>query len=176
VFPAQGEVLEVAAGSGQHAAYFSDALRGLTWWPTDPTPEALASIDDWARDSHGDLRPAQRLDVRDDVWPVAACDAVLCANMIHIAPWEATEALLLGAGRTLRPGGVMVLYGPYTRDGRHTAPSNEAFEAWLKAQDPRWGVRDLGVVTDLAAAQGFSLQEVVEMPANNLCVVLRRGG
>jgi SAM-dependent methyltransferase len=174
VFPARGEVLEIAAGSGQHAAYFSDALRDLTWWPTDPTPEALASIDDWARDAHGDLRPAQRLDVFDDPWPVAACDAMLCANMIHIAPWEATGALLRGASRTLRPGGVMVLYGPYTRDGVHTAPSNEAFDGWLKSQDPRWGVRDLGVVTDLAAAQGIRLHEVLEMPANNLCVVLRR--
>jgi hypothetical protein len=124
--------------------------------------------------AHGDLRPAQRLDVFDDLWPVAACDAMLCANMIHIAPWEATGALLRGASRTLRPGGVMVLYGPYTRDGRHTAPSTEAFDGWLKSQDPRWGVRDLGVVTDLAAAQGIRLHEVLEMPANNLCVVLRR--
>lgn len=175
VFPADGAVLEVAAGSGQHAAYFSDALPGLTWQPTDPDPEALASIDDWARDSKGTVLPALRLDVHDPAWPVARADAMLCANMIHIAPWSATGALLEGAGRALSAGGVLVLYGPFLRDGRHTAESNVAFDRWLKDRDPAYGVRDLRAVTDLAAAQGLMLEEVVEMPANNLCVVLRRG-
>lgn len=174
VFPAAGTVLEIAAGSGQHAAWFSNALPALTWQPTDPDPEALASIDDWARDSQGTILPALRLDVHSPLWPVTRADAMLCANMIHIAPWSATGALLVGAARLLPPGAPLVLYGPFTRDGRHTAESNASFDQWLKERDPSYGVRDLGVVTDLAAAQGFRRDEVIEMPANNLSVVLRR--
>lgn len=175
VLPSRGLLLEIAAGSGQHAAYFSDALRGLTWQPTDPSPESLASIDDWRKESAGDQRPALRLDVHEHPWSVPQADAVLCVNMIHIAPWSACEALLSGSARALPEGGPLVLYGPYKRDGAHTAPSNEQFDAWLKSQDPRYGVRDLGEVSGLAARQGFRLDEVVPMPANNFTVVLRRG-
>lgn len=175
VLPARGLVLEVAAGSGQHALYFSSALPGLTWQPTDPTDAALASIDAWRAEAGENLLPARRLDVTADPWPVPRADAVVCINMIHIAPWAACEALLRGAARVLPPGGVLYLYGPYKRGGAHTAPSNEAFDAWLKEKDPSYGVRDLEVVIEAAAAQGFSLREVTEMPANNLSVVLARG-
>lgn len=175
VLPARGTVLEIAAGTGQHAAYFSDRLPALTWQPTAPSAEALASIDAWREDSRGDQRPALRLDVRDPDWPVTRADAVYCANMIHIAPWEACEGLLRGAARALPEGGVLVLYGPFKRGGAHTAESNARFEEWLKAKDPAYGVRDLEAVIALAAAHGLALREVVEMPANNLAVVLARG-
>jgi len=174
VLPARGAVLEIAAGSGQHAVHFSAALPHLTWQPTDPTEAALASIEAWREDAKENLLPARRLDVTDDPWPVSRADAVVCCNMIHIAPWSACEALLRGAARALPPGGVLYLYGPFKRGGVHTAPSNEAFDAWLKAKDPSYGVRDLEAVIEAAAAQGFVLREVVEMPANNLSVVFAR--
>ena len=174
VLPPRGLVLEVAAGSGEHARYFSDALPALAWQPTDPSEAARASIDAWREGAVGDLRPALRMDVHELPWPVTAADAVVCINMIHIAPWSACEALLRGAGAVLAPGGVLYLYGAYKRGGAHTAPSNESFDAWLKARDPSYGVRDLEAVTEAAAAQGFVLRSVIEMPANNLSVVFER--
>ncbi|MCP4869660.1 MAG: DUF938 domain-containing protein [Proteobacteria bacterium] len=174
VLPPRGTVLEVSAGSGQHAAWFATHLPELTWHPTDLDPEHLVSIDAWAEDCGApNLRPAAPLDVRDDAWPLDRADAVYCANMIHIAPWEAALGLLDGVGRLLRDGGVFALYGPFTRDGRHTAPSNERFDASLKARDPSWGVRDLDHFATLAASRGLRLDEAVAMPANNLTAVFR---
>jgi hypothetical protein len=109
-------------------------------------------------------------------WPVARADAIVCNNMVHISPWAATEGLMRGARRLLPPGGVVYLYGPYRLDGRHTAPSNEAFDAWLRSQNPAWGVRDLGEVSELAGRCGLDLAETVPMPANNLSVIFRRSG
>jgi hypothetical protein len=180
VLPARGLVLEIASGTGEHATAFAAALPALEFQPSDVDPDALASSEAWRR--HGDahnLRAPLRLDVHELPWAlpgIAAVDAVLCINMIHIAPWSACLALLDGAGARLAPGAPLVLYGPYRENGAHTAPSNERFDASLRERDPRWGVRDQGEVAAEAAARGFALDEVVAMPANNRTVVLRRRG
>ncbi|MFZ5482566.1 MAG: DUF938 domain-containing protein [Myxococcota bacterium] len=172
VLPPAARVLEIASGSGEHAAYFAPRLPGLLWQPSDPDPLAVASIDAHRADADApNLLPAIRLDVRDRPWPAA--DVVFCANMIHIAPWECGLALLGGAREALSAGGLLVLYGPFKVGGRHTAPSNEAFDADLRSRDPRWGVRDLEEV--VRAADGFTLAEDVSMPANNRTIGLRRG-
>jgi len=173
--PETGLLLEVSAGTGEHAAYFAAAFPGLVWQPTDPDPGARASIAAWARSAKlNTLRPPLDLDAAAEAWPVARADAVLCINMIHIAPWAAGLGLLRGAARILPPGGPLILYGPYKQGGAHTAPSNEAFDAGLRAQDPSWGVRELEVVTAEAASLGFEAPAVVEMPANNLMLIFRR--
>ena len=175
--PETGLLLEVSAGTGEHAAHFAAALPGLIWQPTDPDPGARASIAAWAREAKlNTLRPPLALDAAAEDWPVARADAVLCINMIHIAPWAAGLGLLRGAARLLPPAGPLVLYGPYRRGGRHTAPSNAAFDAGLRAQDPAWGVRDLEAVAEAALAAGFGPPAVEEMPANNLVLVFRRVG
>ncbi|MCG8597982.1 MAG: class I SAM-dependent methyltransferase [Kiloniellales bacterium] len=175
VLPADGRVLEVASGTGEHAAYFAPRLVPRLWQPSDPDRELRRSIAAHARQAAcTNLEPPLALDARDAAWPVTEAAAVVCINMIHIAPWAAAEGLVAGAGRLLAPGGVLYLYGPFRRDGRHTAPSNAAFDRSLRAQDPAWGVRDLGAVAALAAAAGFGPAEAIEMPANNLSVVFRR--
>lgn len=175
VLPARGLVLEIASGTGEHAVYFAGALPGIIWQPTDPDAAALRSIAAW-RDQAGlpNLRPPLEFDVTASTWPVERADAVVCINMIHISPWRSAEGLMTGAGRVLGSGGVLFLYGPYKEDGRHTAPSNEAFDADLRARNPEWGVRDLGDVIALAASHGLDFAERVAMPANNLSVVFRR--
>ncbi len=173
--PGAGLVLEVASGSGEHAIHLAAALPALTFQPSDPDPGARASIDAWAAKAGlANIRPALALDAAAADWPAAAADAVVCINMIHIAPWAACEGLVRGAARLLPAGGPLILYGPYRRGGRHTAPSNAAFDADLRARDPVWGVRDLEAVAALAAAEGFGPPEAVEMPANNLTVIFRR--
>jgi SAM-dependent methyltransferase len=173
--PPRGLALEVASGSGEHVVHFAQACPDLVFQPSDPDPAHRASIDAWtAALGLANVRPAIDLDAMAPTWPVAAANAVLCSNMIHIAPWGATVGLVRGAGRIVPPGGVLYLYGPYRRGGRHTAPSNAAFDASLRAQNTAWGVRDLEAVADLAAAEGFAAPIVVEMPANNLSLVLRK--
>jgi SAM-dependent methyltransferase len=175
VLPRQGLVLEVASGSGEHAAYFAQGLPALDWQPTDPDAAALASIAAHrAATSAPNLRAPLLLDVTSAQWPVARADALVCINMIHISPWAASEGLMAGARRTLGAGGVIYLYGPYRIDGRHTAPSNRDFDTQLRTRNAAWGIRDLGEVTALAARHGFELVETVPMPANNLSVVFRR--
>lgn len=175
-----GPVLEIAAGSGTHTAFFAHRFPDHVWLPTDLDPDALASIEGWraAAAAEGrplnNVRPAQRLDVCADVWPVESAGAVFCANMIHIAPWAATPGLMSGAARILTPGGRLFLYGPFRFDGRFTAPSNARFDGWLKAQDPRFGVRDLGEVSAVAAERGLARIEVIAMPANNHVIVFER--
>lgn len=170
-------VLEVASGTGQHAVHMAAALPQLDWQPSDPDPAALESIAAH-RTQAGlpNLLPPLRLDAAAPDWPVAAADALFCANMIHIAPWEAAMGLAAGAGRILPAGAPALLYGPFRRQGRHTAPSNAAFDESLRARDPRWGVRDEEEVAALFAAQGFVAEEVFEMPANNLILLFRREG
>jgi SAM-dependent methyltransferase len=176
VLPPHGLALEVASGSGEHAAYFAKRLPSISWQPTDPDSEALASIAAHRTDAGApNLQAPLRLDTMAQQWPVERADALVCINMIHISPWAASEGLMAGAKRTLRAGGVLYLYGPYRIDGRHTAPSNRDFDAWLQSQDPQWGVRDLTDVTELAARHGFALSETVPMPANNLSVIFRHG-
>ena len=173
--PAEGVVLEVASGSGEHIVYFAAALPGLVFQPSDPSAEARASIDDWVQtEGLGNVREALALDAAGEVWPIERADAVLCCNMIHIAPWEAAVGLISGAARLLAEGGTLYLYGPYRRDGRHTAPSNEAFDRDLRQRNPAWGVRDLETVAALAAAQGFTSPEIIDMPANNLSLLFKR--
>jgi hypothetical protein len=171
VLPTTGTVLEVASGSGEHCAYFAQRFPTLTWQPSDPEPAARASIAIWC-DSFENIRPALDLDAGSSDWPVVGAAAVLCINMVHISPWQATLGLLSGTARLLPSDGPLFLYGPFRRANCPTAPSNEAFDASLKAREPRWGVRDLDEV--VAAADGFGLDRVIEMPANNLAVVLRR--
>jgi SAM-dependent methyltransferase len=172
--PGAGLVLEIASGTGQHVAHFAAALPSLSWQPSDADQASYPSIRAWTKDL-ANVRPPLALDVRDEPWPVSGVDAVLCINMIHISPWAATAALLRGAASALREGGLLLLYGPYRRFGRHTADSNATFDAQLRARDPAWGVRDLEAVVELARESGFALTETVDMPANNLGVVLRRG-
>ncbi|GAB4205685.1 MAG: DUF938 domain-containing protein [Sandaracinaceae bacterium] len=175
VLPEEGVVLEIASGSGEHAVFFARHLPSLTWAPTDLEDEHVASIDAWrASERLPNVEPARRLDVHEPRWPLERADAIFCANLIHIAPWSACLALLDGAARLLAPGARLVLYGPFRVGGVHTAPSNEAFDASLRARDPSWGVRNLDEVVVCAAERGLALRETVPMPANNLTVVLER--
>lgn len=171
-----GAVLEIAAGSGMHAAWFGARFGERVWIPTDVDEAALGSIDAWTA-GIANVRRAVRLDVMAARWPVEgeAVGAVFCANMIHIAPWGATAGLMAGAGRVLGAGGVLVLYGPFRFDGGFTAESNAAFDGWLKARDPAWGVRDLGEVTAVAAEHGLARRAVRALPANNHVVVFEKG-
>ena len=173
--PERARVLEVASGTGQHAAFLAAALPGTRWLPSEADPSAFASIAAWAAfEGAPNVDEAVLLDAAAERWPVDALDVVYCANLIHIAPWSCGIGLLRGAGRHLAPGGRLVLYGPFKVDGRHTSASNVAFDRGLRAQDPRWGVRDLRDVEARAAESGLHLVEKVDMPANNLVVVFRR--
>ncbi len=173
--PESGLVLEIASGTGEHVVHYAGARPALTFQPSDPDADARASIDDWVRTLGLDnVRPALEIDVTRATWPVERADAVLCCNMIHIAPWEAAVGLVTGAGRLLPPGGLFFTYGPYRRGGRHTAPGNEAFDADLKRRNPAWGVRDLEAVAELALGHGFGQPDIVEMPANNLSLLFKR--
>lgn len=171
--PATGKVLEVASGSGEHCVFFAERFTGLVWQPTDPDPGALASIASWCARLRNVLPPLA-LDAASVHWPVDAVDAVLCINMAHISPWEATLGLVAGAQRLLDPGAPLILYGPWRREGVQTVPSNEAFDASLKARDPRWGLRRVEDLDAVAAANAFARSKLIEMPANNLMLVYRR--
>jgi hypothetical protein len=173
--PPAGTVLEIASGTGEHAVFFARNLPHLVWQPSDLDGAARASIVAWAAESGlTNIPPPLALDAANPNWPIERADAVVAINMIHIAPWAATIGLLCGAGRLLAPDAPLVLYGPFKRDGRHTAPSNEAFDQNLRRQDAAWGVRDLEAVREAADAAGLTLGEIVEMPANNLILVFRR--
>lgn len=174
--PATGSVLEIASGSGEHGLYFSRELPGLEWRPTDTQAEALDSIAAWrAQEGPPNLLEPLGLDAASSEWPVTAADAVVCINMIHISPWAATQGLMAGAGRILRPDGVLYTYGPYREAGVKTAPSNEAFDESLKSRNLEWGLRDVEAVSAEAVKHGLSLIERVEMPANNLSLVFQKG-
>ena len=175
VLPSAGLVFEVASGPGQHIEHFARTLAGLDWQGSEPDEELFALL---AARVVGAALPNLRTPVLFDVLahatPLPRAAAVLCSNMIHIAPWPATEALLQHAARQLPAGAPLVLYGPFKRGGQHTAPSNAAFDASLRTRNAAWGVRDLDEVTALATRHGFELAETVAMPANNLTVVFRR--
>ena len=168
------EVLEIASGTGQHAVFFAATLAHLRWQPTDRDPAALASIEAWRAEAGlPNLAPVRALDVGAPRWPVECADAMVCINLIQIAPWSVPVALFEGAARLLPAAAPLVSYGPYRFGGR-TAPSNDAFDASLRAQDASWGVRDVDDLTALAQRTGFELEEVVPMPANNHTLVWRR--
>lgn len=171
--PAAGTVLEIASGSGEHCAFFAERFAALRWQPSDPEPSALASIAAWCA-GLGNVAPPLAIDAAASDWPVVRADALLCINMVHISPWEATLGLLDGAARVLPERAPLVLYGPYRRAEVETAPSNEAFDASLRARDPRWGLRDVAEVTEAAAARGLAFERLVEMPANNIMLIYRR--
>jgi cyclopropane fatty-acyl-phospholipid synthase-like methyltransferase len=172
--PAEGLVLEIASGTGEHAAHFAANLPGLVFQPTDRDERALKSVAAWAAASGlKNLRAPLALDVTKTPWPITRADAIVCINMIHISPWESTESLFATAAMTLPAGAPLLLYGPYKRGGAHTAPSNEEFDASLRATNPAWGVRDLETVVACARKNGFSQPRIVEMPANNLTLVFR---
>ncbi len=175
VLPASGTVLEVASGTGEHAACFAAAFPDLLWQPSDPDPEALESIAAWrAGAALANLLEPVRLDAAAEEWPVAAADAILCINMVHISPWAATVGLMRGAGRLLWAGAPLILYGPYRRRDVPTAPSNEAFDASLRSRNPEWGLRELETVAAAALARGLDFERLFEMPANNVTALFRR--
>ncbi len=175
VLPDTGTVLEISSGTGEHAAFFAAALPQVTWQPSDLDPTALGTIDAYRNDAAvSNLRPALHLDASSPDWPVTHADAIVCINMIHIAPWSACEGLMAGAARLLPAGGVLYLYGPYRRNGEHTADSNRAFDEDLRRRNPAWGVRNLEDVIALAARHSITHAETVAMPANNLSVIFRK--
>jgi SAM-dependent methyltransferase len=181
VLPKKGIVLEIGSGSGEHLIYFAKALPGLVWLPSDPDSASRASINAWMTVTEGlvNVRAPVAIDVREGVWGVedyAPFDAMISLNMVHIAPWDAALGLLAGAGRLLRPDGVLVFYGPFMLGGTHTAASNAAFDADLRRRDPRWGVRDVDDLIGAAAPHGLELLELVAMPANNISLVFIKVG
>ena len=177
VLPAQGLLLEIASGTGQHAAHMAAALPGWRWQPTDGDAGSLPSISAWC-DGLVHVLPPLQLDVMAPHWPGVATqvDAVFCANLLHISAWACTDALLQGAARHLAPNGLLLLYGPYLEDGVPTAAGNRAFDADLRDRNPTWGLRRLADVLAQAERCGLGLRERVAMPANNLLLVLARQG
>ncbi|MDE5456914.1 DUF938 domain-containing protein [Bradyrhizobium sp. CSA112] len=180
-----GDVVEVGSGTGQHVVHFARHTPDITWWPSDLNERHLKSIEAWrAHAALPNIRPALRIDLTDPAWCPPMHDgsgpaellAVFCANVIHIAPWRVAEGLFAGAGRYLRSDGRLFLYGPFKRDGKHTAMSNAVFDTSLRQQDAEWGVRDIADVEKLAAGVGLALVETVPMPANNLILVFGRSG
>ena len=168
-------VLEIGSGTGQHVVHFAKALPQLSWQPSDPDADNRQSIALWSRAERlSNVRAPLGLDVRERPWPITAADAIVCINVVHVSPWPATLALFDTARHVLPPGGVLFLYGPYRRGGRHTAPSNAKFDAELRAHDPEWGLRDVDDLSATADRAGSTLAEIVAMPANNFCLVFRR--
>jgi hypothetical protein len=177
ILPRQGRVLEIASGSGEHVVHFARLFPHLRWQPSDPEPAALRSIAAWVAESGvANIDGPLELDAarfgETDVGPV---DAVLCINMVHISPWDATLGLLRGAGQLLPAGAPLYLYGPYFREGTQTAPSNLAFDQSLRTRNPAWGIRWVHDVEAAARGEGLTLDNSVEMPANNLSLIFRRG-
>ena len=177
-----GHILELGSGTGQHATAFAARTPQLTWWPSDIYPSHLASIEAWRRHAGlSNLRAPQRIDLTDAAWvwtadgqtgPLLA--AMLCINVLHISPWTVSQSLFAGAGRYLRDGGRLFIYGPFKRDGEHTAPSNAAFDQKLRAENPAWGVRDVADLNALAHDAGLTAAEITPMPANNLTLAFAR--
>ena len=175
VLPTPGLTLEIASGTGQHAAHFAQAMPSIRWQATEYDQTSLPSIDAWREESGlENFLPAAHLDVTSDVWPVNAADSVFCANMIHIAPWACCLGLFEGAARVISDGGLVVLYGPFLESDVQTTESNQGFDASLRSRNPEWGIRHLDDVAAVANREGFVLEERVSMPANNLCLMFRR--
>lgn len=175
VLPATGRVLELASGTGEHAIHFAQALPDLNWQPSDPSPEARQSIAAWCN-AKGlrNVGAAIDLDAAQDPWPAVPFAAIVCINMIHISPWQATIGLMRGAGSVLSPGAVLYLYGPYRRGDRPLESGNAAFDEDLRARNPAWGLRELDTVIACAADHGLVFERAIDMPANNLSVIFRK--
>ena len=173
--PNEGLVLEIASGTGEHAVFMARRFPALDWQPSDCATDALHSVDAWAQEAGlANLRPAIALDAAAGEWPVEQADAILCVNMVHISPWQATVGLFEGAGRVLASGAPLILYGPFLEADVDPAPSNLAFDESLKTRDPAWGLRQVGELDGLARANGLSRAARHIMPANNLVLVYRR--
>jgi len=174
VFPQTGLVLEIASGTGQHAAFFTSQLQGLHWQPTDYDTDTFDSIEAWRHTAHPErIRSPLQLDVTSHPWPVPTADAMLCVNMLQVSPWTAALGLLTGAARTLQPGAPLVIYSPLSRGGVHTSPGNAAFDARLKARNPLLGVRDADALIEAARERGLTHHDTLDMPANNTVLVFR---
>ena len=175
VLPASGKVLEVASGTGEHITHFARHVRELAWAPSDPSPEARGSIAAWvAAEGLPNIAEPLDLDAAQWPWPIDQASAIICINMIHISPWAATIGLMRGAGAILPAGGALYLYGPYLRADRPLEPSNAAFDMDLRARDARWGLRALDAVVACAGEHGLAFEQAIDMPANNLSVILRK--
>lgn len=175
VLPAQGTVLEIASGTGEHILHFAGQMPALTWQPSDPSPEARASIAAWMTgENRTNLLPPLDLDAASPEWPIRQAEAILAINLIHISPWSATLGLMRHAGQILPRGAPLLLYGPFRRNGEALVPSNVAFDEDLRLRDPAWGIRDLEAVAAVAEAEGLILGPVHDMPANNLTVIFTR--
>ena len=173
--PASGRVVEVASGSGEHIVHFAAAFPGLEWQPSDPDPAGRTSIAAYRVEAGlANLSPPLALDAAASIWPIDRAEAILCINMVHISPWEATLGLFAGAARLLAAGAPLILYGPYVEVDVPTAPSNLAFDASLRGRDPAWGLRDTTSVFAAAAAAGLVFAERRAMPASNLMLLFRR--
>jgi len=179
VLPTKGAVLEIGCGTGEHAVHFAGAMPRLTWLPSDPDSDCRASTASWIRFTRlSNVLPPVDIDVCAKSWGIeqsAPFDAIVSLNMVHIAPWAASLGLFAGAGRLLRAGGLLFLYGPFMRNGVHNAPSNAAFDASLRARNPSWGVRDIAELERVGESSGLSLRETIEMPANNMSLVFSAG-
>lgn len=175
VLPPQGLVLEIGSGTGQHVAHFAQALPALHFQPSEMDRARHRSIEAWtAAQRLTNVRAPLAVDLLAQPWPITAADAILCINVIHISPWETTLGLMAGAAALLPAGGPLVTYGPYLRNGSHTSPSNEAFDASLRSRNPCWGVRDIDAVAEVAGRVGLQLDELIAMPANNFTLVWRK--
>jgi SAM-dependent methyltransferase len=175
LLPPSGRILEIASGTGQHAVGFANALPRLEWQPSDVDPRALETVRTRVeRAGLSNLHPPVYLDVEAGEWPVQGADAVVCVNLLHIAPWSATRGLLAGAARCLSAGGVLLIYGPFRVAGEHTAPSNARFDADLRARNTAWGIRDSADVAAIARAHGLDHEDTIALPANNHLLVFRR--
>ena len=173
--PAEGLVLEVASGSGEHAVAFARAFPNLNWQPSDPDQAALLSIQEWRDEAElPNLLTPVRIDVRDADWSIADAGALLSINMVHISPSAASIGLLEGAARLLSPGAPLILYGPWRVEGEPLAPSNIEFDASLRSRNPEWGLREVGTFAAEAGKRGLRLEEQRLMPANNRMLLFRR--
>lgn len=180
-----GNVLEVGSGTGQHVLEFARQSPHLLWWPSDLEQRNLDSVDAWRQWSHvQNVEPARRIDLAAPDWGLSEADsatlsdltAIICANVLHISPWRTTEGLMQGAAQRLHPGGRLFIYGPFKQDGQHTAPSNEAFDASLRARDPEWGVRDIRDIRNVAHQHALVLADIEPMPANNMVLIFECAG
>jgi SAM-dependent methyltransferase len=178
ILPPSGRALEIASGTGEHIACFASRLPGWHWIPSDPDHDSRLSIAAWiAAEDLSNVAPPLAIDASAAIWCVedqAPFDTLLSLNMIHIAPWSAAQGLFAGAGRLLRSGGTLLLYGPFQEGGIHNAPSNTEFDLFLKSRNPDWGVRDIDDLQNLARANGISLVRRFAMPANNLSLVFEK--
>jgi len=170
-----GLILEIASGSGEHCLRFAERFPGAILQPSDPSPRARKSIDAWAQSSGlGNIKPALDLDASLADWPIQHADAMICINMIHISPWEATLGLFKGAGKYLASGGTLVTYGPYMRGSEHTSEGNRSFDRDLRAENPQWGIRSIETLAETAKNNDLILTDIVDMPSNNFCLIFHK--